>query len=142
MVGQTFPAVAEVIGVADGWEFALPGLTLTVLQTPGHTVGGTSWTWQSCDKEKCLDIVYVDSLSPVSRPGYRFTDGLGEVLRETLGHAAILDCDILFATHDFSFAMHEKLAKGAQAFINDQACQKIAANTLAQLEKRLQSERP
>ncbi len=140
MVGQTFPAVAEVIAVADGWHFDLPGLSLTALHTPGHTVGGTSWTWQSCDDERCLDIVYVDSLSPVSRPGYRYSEGLGEMLRETLGRIEKLDCDIMLSTHDFSFNLHEKLENGEHGFVDDQACRQLAQKILARLATRMESE--
>ena len=142
MTGQTFPAVAEVLGVADGWQMQMGGVTLTALHTPGHTWGGMSWTWQACEKDRCLDVVYVDSLSAVSRTGYRFSAGLGDVLSETLGRVANLDCDIMLSTHDFSFALHQKLAQGAKAFIDDQGCRSQADKNLIQLEKRLKSEQP
>ncbi len=142
MTGQMFPAVADVLGVADGWQMRMGGVTLTALHTPGHTWGGMSWTWQACEKDRCLDVVYVDSLSPVSRTGYRFSDGLGDVLGETLGRVANLDCDIMLSTHDFSFGLHQKLAQGAKAFIDDQGCRSRADKTLIQLEKRLKSEQP
>lgn len=140
MTGQTYPAVPDAVGVADGWEFPLSGLVITALQTPGHTLGGTSWAWQSCEEDRCLDVVYVDSLSPVSRPGYRFSDGLGEVLRETVGRVANFDCDIMLSTHDFSFALHQKLQQGAKAFIDSGGCRSRADKALIQLEKRLNSE--
>jgi metallo-beta-lactamase class B len=140
MTGQTFPAVPDAIGVADGWEYDMAGTRITALHTPGHTLGGTTWTWQACEENRCLDIVYVDSLSPVSRPGYRYSDGLGDVLRETLGRIAELDCDIMLSTHDFSFALHQKLEQGAQAFIDDQGCREQAEKSIIQLEKRLKSE--
>jgi metallo-beta-lactamase class B len=142
MTGQTYPAVPDAVGVADGQEFRLSGLLITALHTPGHTQGGTSWTWQACEQERCLDVVYVDSLSPVSRPGYRFSDGLGDVLGKTLGRIANLDCDIMLSTHDFSFALHQKLEQGTHAFIDSQECRSRADKTLIQLEKRLNSEHP
>jgi metallo-beta-lactamase class B len=140
MTGQTYPAVPDAVGVADGWEFHLADFAITALHTPGHTVGGMSWTWQACEEDRCLDVVYVDSLSAVSRPGYLYSDGLGDVLRETLGRLANLDCDIMLSTHDFSFGLHRKLQQGAQAFIGDQECRDRAATTLKQLQKRLESE--
>jgi len=142
MTGQTFPAVVEVLGVAGGWQLQMGGVTLTALHTPGHTWGGMSWTWQACEEDRCLDVVYVDSLSPVSRPGYRFSDGLGDVLGETLDRIANLDCDIMLSTHDFSFALHQKLEQGTEAFMDDQGCRDRADKTLIQLEKRLKSEHP
>jgi hypothetical protein len=86
--------------------------------------------------------VYVDSLSPVSRNGYRYSDGLGEVLTETLERIAGLDCDIMLSTHDFSFDMHEKLEQGRDAFIDPAACAALAQKTSTYLDKRLKSELP
>ena len=42
--------------------------------TPGHTTGSTSWTWTSCEKKRCLHMVYADSLTAVSAPTFRFGD--------------------------------------------------------------------
>ena len=142
MSGQVFPAVANVVAVADGWEYEMGGVTLTAMHTPGHTWGGVSWTWQSCDDEGCLDLVYVDSLGPVSRSDYRFSDGLGDALQATLDRIASLDCDIMLSTHDFSFALHDKLASGGGAFVDAEACRKHAEKTRTYLHRRLQSEQP
>ena len=113
-----------------------------MVHTPGHTAGGTSWTWESCEEDRCLDIVYVDSLTPVSRQGYRYSDGLGEILGETLARIADLDCDIMLSTHDSSFGLHDKLAAGREAFVDPDACRRIAARTRTYLDKRLATERP
>jgi len=102
--------------------------------------GGTSWAWQSCDVDRCLNVVYVDSLTPVSAPGYRFADGLGETLRKSLNRIAALDCDIMLSTHDFSFGLHEKLELGIAAFVDDQACLNLANKSLVRLDRRLQDE--
>ncbi len=138
--GQDFPAVAEAVGVTDGWTFSLGDVTIRAIATPGHTLGGTSWTWRSCEGGRCLDIVYLDSLSTAARPGYRFSDGLGELLDQTIARVANLDCDIMLSTHDFAFGLHEKLAAGRDAFIDAEACQTIAAKTGTYLDKRLQTE--
>jgi len=42
--------------------------------TPGHTPGATSWRWESCDGGVCRTMVYADSLTPISREDYRFSD--------------------------------------------------------------------
>ena len=140
--GQTYPAVPDAVGVNDGWEFSLGDVTIRAIATPGHTLGGTSWTWKSCEAGNCLDIVYVDSLTAVSWPGYRYSDGLGGILGETLARIADLDCDIMLSTHDSSFGLHDKLAVGREAFVDGDACRGIAANTRTYLDKRLETERP
>ena len=58
----------------DGETVALGGTTITAHHTPGHTPGATTWTWQSCEGARCLNMVYVDSLTPVSKDGFRYTD--------------------------------------------------------------------
>ncbi len=138
--GQAFPAVAGAVGVTDGWTLSLGDVTIRAMATPGHTLGGTSWTWKSCEEGQCLDIVYLDSLTAVARPDYRFADGLGEALGETIARVADLDCDIMLSTHDASFELHNKLAAGRDAFIDARACQTIAAKTRTYLDKRLQTE--
>src|SRR5436190_10110245 len=40
---------------------------------PGHTPGDTTWTWKSCEGARCLDVVYADSVTPVSADGFKYT---------------------------------------------------------------------
>jgi len=61
-----FPAVKDVREVADGQELSVGKLRITAHFTPGHTPGGTSWTWTSCEGATCLSMVYADSLNSVS----------------------------------------------------------------------------
>lgn len=140
--GQTFPAAANIVALDDGETVRLGDAALTLIYTPGHTAGGTSWTWTSCEDDRCLDVVYLDSLTAVSRPGYRYTDGLGDVLAKTLARVAALDCDILLSTHDFSFSLHEKLGQGKDAFIDPGACREVASKSTTYLDNRLKSEEP
>jgi len=107
---------------------------------PGHSPGGTSWTWRSCEGERCLDIVYADSLTAVSAPGYRFSDGMGRAIRESAAALAALDCDILLSTHDSWFGLHDKLAAGKESFVDPEGCWAYAETALARLERRLEAE--
>jgi metallo-beta-lactamase class B len=142
MTGQTFPPVADARGVDDGWQFEMGNTTITAIATPGHTVGGMSWSWRTCENDRCLTVVYVDSLTPVSRSGYRYADGLASALEDTLRRLGKIECDILLSTHDFSFDLHDKLAAGKAAFVDPDACHDLAGETSTYLEKRLKSERP
>ena len=99
-----------------------------------------TWTWKECEDDRCLDIVYADSLSPVSRPGFRFSDGMSIKLRQSAGVIAALDCDIFLSTHDFSFGLHEKFALGRDAFIDPDGCRRYAEEALQRLERRLERE--
>ena len=60
--------------IGDGETLRIGNQTLTAIATPGHSPGGTSWHWTSCENGKCLDIVFADSMSAVSADEYRFSD--------------------------------------------------------------------
>lgn len=110
-----FPAIQNVAGVADQQTLTLGNTTLTAHYTPGHTPGGTTWTWQSCENSSCLDMVYADSLSPVSADGFRFSDpsiapNNAQQISSSIALIRDLPCDILLAPHPFLFRMEDKLA--------------------------------
>jgi metallo-beta-lactamase class B len=87
--------VANVKVLKDGEVLKAGPLALTAHFTPGHTPGGTTWTWQSCEKERCLNIVYADSLTAVSSANFRFSSSptakreeLRRRLRPALRHSS------------------------------------------------------
>jgi len=136
----SFPP-AESTLPADGENpIGLGHIKLRGMPTPGHTAGGMTWTWQECENDRCLDVVYADSLSPVSVPGYHFSDGMGNKIRQSARDIAALDCDIFLSTHDFSFGLHEKLALGRDAFIDPDGCERYAEKAVQRLEQRLERE--
>ena len=69
-----FPPVKNVKVIKDSEMLSVGNLAITANFTPGHTPGSTTWTWKSCEGKECLNIVYADSISAVSAPGFRFTD--------------------------------------------------------------------
>lgn len=71
---EPFPA-AQVDGIVrDGEVVSLGNLALTPIFTPGHTAGALSWQWRSCENNRCVSLVYADSLSPISSDSYHFSD--------------------------------------------------------------------
>jgi hypothetical protein len=57
----------------DGEVLKLGAVELTAHFTPGHTPGSTTWTWKSCEGSRCLNVVYADSMTPVSAEGFQFS---------------------------------------------------------------------
>ncbi|MEZ5420483.1 MAG: subclass B3 metallo-beta-lactamase [Vicinamibacterales bacterium] len=113
-----FPAYEGVRGVKDGETVRVGPLAVTAHHVPGHTPGATTWTWQSCEGSRCLDLVYADSISAVSNDGFRFTGGNGrpsivESFRASITKFAALPCDIMISTHPAASNMDEKLKKRA-----------------------------
>jgi metallo-beta-lactamase class B len=116
-------------------------LMLTAQPTPGHTDGGTSWSWQSCEGRNCLTFAYVDSLTAVSRDGYRFTDHPERVapFRETFERAAKMPCDILVTPHPGVSNLFQRLA-GTEPLTDANACRRLADAMKKRLDDRLAQE--
>lgn len=127
--------------VTDGEVVRLGKLGVTVHATPGHTAGGTSWNWQSCERGKCLSLVYADSLNAVSADDYRFTDHPLRIapFRASAAKVAALDCGLLLTPHPSGSAMFERFA-GQQPLAEAGACKRYAAAAMKRLDDRLARE--
>jgi metallo-beta-lactamase class B len=131
-----FPPVENVQTIADDNLVTLGEAKLTAHLTPGHTPGGTSWTWQSCENNRCLNMVYADSLSPVSADGYQFfnpelTPSGADQIASSIETIRGLNCDILLSPHPFLIQMDEKLQTlesqpGSEPFYDTEACESYA----------------
>ena len=109
-----FPAVRDVQRFADGETLRVGPIAVTAHLTPGHTQGGTTWTWRSCDDAGCVDLVYADSHSPISADGFRFTDSPAypsAVADFERGFRTLeaLSCDILITPHPSGSSLWERL---------------------------------
>ncbi len=136
-----FPAARVDRIVKDGEPVRLGSLSMTALETKGHTHGALSWQWVSCDGGVCRTIVYADSLTPVSRDDYRFIDRPGalQAFRASIARVAALDCDILLTPHPSASDMVNRLA-GRAPLMNSQGCADYAAALAKQLDERLAKE--
>lgn len=138
---EPFPA-ARVDGlVREGVAVVLGSLALTPIATPGHTPGALSWRWESCDGERCLPIVYADSLSPLSRDDYRFSDHPAYVaaFRAGLEKLAALDCAILITPHPSASDLRTRLGS-PDGLVDRGRCAAYAAAIAGRLAERLATE--
>lgn len=145
-----FPRVAHVKVIKDGETLHVGSLALTAHFTPGHTPGGTSWTWQSCERERCLNIAYVDSLTALSAPGFHFSSNTTypnarQDFEKSFTTVSALPCDILLTPHPETsdlWARLERRDKGkeADALIDTMACKRLANLSRANFDKRLAQE--
>lgn len=142
-----YPRVANVQAVADGETLKLGPLAVTAHFTPGHTPGGTSWTWRSCEKNVCVNVVYADSLNSVSAPGYRFSEaGRDAAFERSIAVVEKLPCDLLLAPHPVLIAMDQKLAQwrktpASNPFLDPQACRVYAEGARERLKARVAEDR-
>ena len=95
----------------------------------------------SCDGGVCRSIVYADSLSPVSRDDYRFSDHPAYLAayRQSIARIAALDCDILLTPHPSASGMLERFA--AKSMEDPNACRAYSARLTRQLDERLAKEK-
>jgi metallo-beta-lactamase class B len=109
--------------------------------TPGHTAGGTSWTWRSCEGPNCATLAYVDSMTPVSGDTYRFADHPERVapFRETFARVNRMPCDILITPHPGASNLFQRLS-GAEPLVDRDACRRLVHAMRQRLEDRLAKE--
>ena len=143
-----YPAVSNVRIVTDGETLRVGPLAVTAHLTPGHTPGSTTWSWQSCEGTRCLNMVYADSLNPVSHDAFRFTvnpDRLA-AFRASIAKVAALPCDIVIAVHPVFTDLAGKLARrqlrpAVDPFIDPEGCRVYAANAAKLLDARIAAAR-
>ncbi len=140
-------AVKNVSVFRDGEAIHVGDIAITPHLTPGHTPGGTTWTWKSCDGSECRDLVYADSISPVSADGYRFNDHpkTMEDFAKSFAFFENVPCDVLITAHPDASDLWERLAsreKGAKPdpMVDAGACRAYAANGRERLRQRLATE--
>lgn len=141
--------VASVRVIRDDETLSVGALSVTAHFTPGHTPGGTTWTWKSCEQSRCLNIVYADSLSAVASEGFRFSHNTAypTVLQDfakSFDVISALPCDILLTPHpefsDVLGRLRERNAGHPDAFIDPAACRRYAEAARAALRQRLAQE--
>lgn len=144
-----FPRVRDVQVIRNGETLIVGNLRITAHITPGHTPGGTTWSWQSCEGSRCLDVIYADSLNAVSADGFRFsgsasTPSIVDSFQKGIRTAEMLPCDILLSPHPGFFGMQSRLkrkaAGDADAFVEPNACRAYAEAARARLEQRIKEE--
>jgi len=142
-----YPPVRHVRVLRDGEVVRLGSVAITAHYTPGHTPGSTSWTWASCTSGRCLRMVYADSLTAISAPGFRFSDHPPRVVafRRAIATVAALPCDILLTPHPDASGFWQKVAQrksdtDAAPLIDAGACRAYAATAAKKLDAKLAQE--
>ncbi len=138
---KAFPPARVDHIVADGEMVRLGDIAVIAATTPGHTSGAITWHWGACNGGVCRQIVYADSLTPVSAKKYRFSDHPDVVanFRKSIARVGGLYCDILLTPHPSASAMPERLGL-QRPMENSAACRDYAAARTQGLDERLAKE--
>ena len=149
--GVSIAPVTNVERLHDGEEIRVGEISMTAHITPGHTPGGTSFTWKTCEGPICRNMVYADSLTPVSSGAFRFTSsrdypGGQADFEKSFAFLETTLCDILITTHPEVSLLWERLearGKGTSpdAMVNSGACRELAEQGRQQLRERFAEER-
>jgi len=144
------PGASNVEALGRRSSVDLGALKLTVIHTPGHAPGGTSWRWRSCEADRCLDLVYSDSLNPVADKSFKYSGhprypSAAKDLSASMEAIAAAPCDILLTAHPELSGMWSTIDERGQGdrakLIDSAACQRYVATTRQLLSKRLASEK-
>lgn len=141
-----FPPVKTVQVTRDQEVLNVGRIAITAHLIPGHSPGSTAYTWQSCEGGKCLNMVYADSLTSPSAPGFKYGQRLVE-FRDSIKKVAALPCDIVLSPHPSFTQVDEKLKRrielkgnGPDPFIDPNGCRAYAADGMKRLEARIAQE--
>ena len=140
-LNQPFPAAHVDRIIRDGEQVRIGNTVVIALATPGHTPGALTWHWGCCQGGVCRQIVYADSLTPVSSKDYRFSDHPAylALYRSSIAKVATLPCDILLTPHPSASHMIDRFSLG-QPLDDPNACRDYAASLTTQLDDRLAKE--
>lgn len=139
-----YAKVAKVRTVRDGEVVKLGPLAMTALYTPGHSTGGTSWTWNACEQGRCASIVFADSINPISSGDYKFSAHPVVLKQYEQSYAALekAACDIVVSGHPDFTGMWDKVKSGKPHALLDggDGCKAYVQQSREKLNKRLAEE--
>jgi metallo-beta-lactamase class B len=147
---KSYSAVSNVEALGSRKSVNVGKLELHAIHTPGHTPGGTSWSWTSCEGSRCLNVVYGDSLNAVSDDSFKYSGdarypNARADMESSIAALAAAPCDVLISVHPELaglWSIIDERGQGDRAkLIDASACKRYAEAGKQRLEKRLQDEK-
>ncbi len=152
-VGTDDPQYGDGIGIErirrvsvlhDNQILHVGSIAITAHWTPGHTPGGTSWTWTSCQAGRCLPMVYADSTSAVSRKGWLFSRHPEAVasFEKSFAFLEAVPCDVLITPHPDASNFEDRMRGRLSGAGDGGDCRRLARNGRDGLKERLREQAP
>jgi metallo-beta-lactamase class B len=145
------PPVSNVEALGARKSVSVGKLQLQVIHTPGHTPGGTSWSWKSCEGNRCLNVVYGDSLNAVSDNSFKYSGderypNARVDMASSIAAIAATPCDVLISAHPELTSLRsifdERGMGDRTRLVDSSSCKQYAAAAKDRLDKRLKAENP
>ena len=145
-----FPAVTVDRRLKDGDTVTLGGRTLTARLTPGHTMGCTTWTFDTTDRGRTLHVVnlcglaILDNTRVSGMPAY---PGITRDYERTFATLKALPIDIFIGAHASYYGGMDKAAKakadpaGPNPFIDPQGFRQAVETAERRFRDQLARER-
>ena len=129
--------------VRDGETVRVGPIALMAHLTPGHSPGGTSWTWTSCEGGRCEQMVYADSVSAVSATRYKFSQHpeVQAQFARSFSWLEAVPCDVVITPHPDASDFWERTDGGKrEPAVNVHGCKELAKDGREGLKGRLAKE--
>lgn len=149
LIENDMAPVAKVGIVRDGETVKVGPLAVTLHATPGHTQGGSTWTWTSNDGARQVNMVYADSLNAIGAGDFRYSGdpaypNARSDIERSIAKVAALPCDVLVSAHPEGSELWQRHTRrallGNAAFVDKGACRAYADKGRARLQKTLAAE--
>jgi metallo-beta-lactamase class B len=146
----SYPPVSSVEALGTRESVNVGRLQIKVIHTPGHTPGGTSWSWQSCEGKRCLNMIYGDSLNAISDDTFKYGGddrypNAAADMESSIAALAAAPCDILIAAHPNLTGLWSIIDEHGlgdrQKLVDPASCKRYAAAGKERFDKRLADEK-
>jgi metallo-beta-lactamase class B len=144
----TYPPVKVDRILRDGDRIRMGDVTMTALETPGHTRGATTWIVEIVDQGKPYTVVFPDGAG--FNPGYRVAPnnpiypGITDDYRRTHHTLEMLKPDIWLAQHNEYYDLEGKIARskteGINAWIDPEGYRQFIAKKKRAFEDQMDKE--
>jgi metallo-beta-lactamase class B len=133
--------------VSDDQLLGIGSVRLRATATPGRSPGGTSWGWESCEGNNCLNLFFVSNVEAAAAGKYRFKDH-PEALKafeETFRRVETARCDVLLTAQPVASQLFQRLdpdvGSRAASIKDDAACKRYAQSARESFARYLVAEK-
>jgi metallo-beta-lactamase class B len=133
--------VTNVEVVMEGEVLRVGPIAMSAHAAGGHTPGGTTWSWQSCEGSRCMNMVYADSVTAVSADTFFFTrsreypTAIAD-FEKTFATLSAIPCDILLTPHPEVSDLWGRVAKRTPGVATDPVVDTTACRRYAEAGRK------